>query len=182
MLNGIKKPTGSSIIDHKIRHSLCLTIEEFVMADCIYIFNSKHKTGIIDYIKYHSEIGLTPEEVNRIGKSLKEKGMIIKNNNRWETTGLWNKHFDSTEQFEELWKIHPKGNKYDAKINFKQTIRIVKIDILIEKLQNYVGFCLESERFMSDLSGWLNPKKKHWEDPIEYKGKLLKEKNNGMVY
>lgn len=170
------KPKGTSIIDHSIRFKLKLTCDEYILCDLIYQFNKRYKVGKIDYKKYLSTIGFIPDEVVRIGKDLRSKGFITDDlkKNRITTTILWDNNFDDDAQFEELWTLHPKGNKAEARENFMKSIRMVGYNLLTEKLQDYLEF-QQTFQYRLKLSNWLDPKLKHWEDELDHKDKAQKE-------
>lgn len=140
--------------------------------DLIWFYNQKHKTGpAITYNQYASEIGFTPDNVQTVIASLKSKQMLAMHpvQKRIVTTSLWNTMFDEDAQFKELWQAHPKGNKESARLNFLKVNKMIAFNSLLQKLQDYVA-SKDDPTYLTDLSGWLNPKLKRWEDPIEYKG------------
>lgn len=76
-------------------------------------------------------------------------------------------------QFEELWKLHAKGNKKTAKDRFIKSIKKVSFDELKSKLEAYIksnDFC-----YLKGLDVWLNPEKEHWSDPIVKKEDKFKK-------
>lgn len=174
------KPKGTSIIDHSIRFKLKLTVEEYILCDLIYQFNKRYRIGSLTYNKYISTVGFLPEEVLRLGKSLKQRGFLIDDakQKRIVTTSLWNDNFNDNAQFEQLWLLHPKGNKAKAREAFIKTIGIVNYNVLLEKLQEYLGYQTDLN-YRYQLSTWLDPKLRHWEDQLEYKG-IQEQKQEGM--
>jgi hypothetical protein len=173
------KPKGTSIIDHSIRFKLKLTVEEYILCDLIYQFNKRYRIGSLTYNKYLSTVGFLPEDVLRIGKSLKQKGFITDGlkQKRIVTTKLWDDNFDDDAQFEQLWTLHPKGNKAEARESFMKSIRITGYNLLVEKLQDYINF-QPNFQFRLKLSNWLDPKLKHWEDELVYNGQNAKEETS----
>lgn len=168
----IRKPTGYSIIDHSIRFKLKLSVEEYIMADAIYQHNKSMTVGGMTVMKYFTNIGFLEEDAVRVGKELRNKGIIATDplKKRPVTTAVWNDNFDDDAQFDILWSIHNKGNRQEAKINFLKMKNMISFTALCEKLQNYVNAKSDGDpQYMRDLSGWLNPKFKRWEDIIEYK-------------
>lgn len=167
----IRKPTGYSIIDHSIRFKLKLTVEEYIMADAIYQHNKACPIGGMTVMKYFTSIGYLETDAIRVGKELRNKGIITTDplKKRPITTAVWNENFDDDVQFEILWGIHHKGNKQEAKINFLKMKSMISFTALCEKLTAYVTAKADEPQYMRDLSGWLNPKLKRWEDIIEYK-------------
>lgn len=177
-----RKPTGHTIVDHNIRVSLKLTIDEYVMADIIYRYNQTHKIGGVTYRRYYSECGFQPLEVQVIMHQLKQKGILVWDGKRQRTTTslIWNKFFDSDELFEQLWKINSRGNKQEARDNFNKSKLLVPFNVLLEKLQEYVD-SKNDPQFIMKLSNWLDPKKKHWEDEIAVTFKNSKNDNSTPV-
>lgn len=176
----IRSPRGFSIIDHSIRYKLKLTVEEYIMADLIYQHNKSAPVGAMVTMNYFTSIGFEPENISRVGKSLREKGIVITDEikKRPAISKLWTDNFDDDAQFEILWKIHNKGNKQEAKINFMKMKKMISFTALCEKLKHYVEYKTDDPIFLKDLSGWLNPKFKRWEDIVEYKGAEQKDKSD----
>lgn len=80
-------------------------------------------------------------------------------------------------EFDELWKLHPKGNKKTAKDRFIKVIKKVSFTELKSKLEPYIksnDFC-----YLKGLDVWLNPEKEYWNDIVVKKeDKFKKEENN----
>jgi len=75
--------------------------------------------------------------------------------------------------FDELWKIHAKGNKKTAKDRFAKAIKKISFEELKSKLEPYVksnDFC-----YLKGLDVWLNPDKEYWNDPIVKKEDKFKK-------
>lgn len=173
----MSKPKGTSLIDHKIRHALSLSCEEYVMADLICRYNKSHKLGTLNYNRYVIDIGFNNEEVVMVGKKLIEKGILAKGAKRIETTDIWNVYFNTDSQFEQLWKIHPIGIKQKARIAFLRSIQEVPYETLLEKLQEYVK-SKEGNDFVMHLFTFLDIKNKCWENDFEVK---IKAKENNLI-
>ncbi len=169
----LRKPTGSSIIDHGIRYKLKLSVEEYILCDLIYQFNKRYKVGAIINKKYFSIIGFMPDDVIRIGTQLRIKGFIITDakKKRPATTKLWDDNFNDDIQFDEMWEVHPKGNKAEAREAFIKSVAMVPYNLLLERLMEYI-ISQPNLEFRLKLSNWLDPKKKHWEDQLNYKGAI----------
>jgi hypothetical protein len=172
----LRKPSGVSVIDHKIRFTLGISCKEYVIIDCLYRRNKRHKVGGMAYIEYYKELGFEPEEIQGIIKSLKEKKLLSwnKEKERIETSKSWNDFFDDDKNFDILWQICPTGNKQQAVQNFLK-IKNVPFNILSESLQNYVN-SKDDKKFLMHLHRWLDPKLKHWEDnltPIESNSPII---------
>lgn len=87
-----------------------------------------------------------------------------------DTYELIKNHFipktDSADDtgFNELWKLHSKGNKKTAKQRYTKAIKKVSFTELKSILEIYIksnDFC-----YLKGLDVWLNPEKEHWNDPI----------------
>lgn len=76
-------------------------------------------------------------------------------------------------EFDELWKMHPKGNKKTAKDRFIKVMKKVSFLDLKSKLEPYV----KSNDFvyLKGLDVWLNPEKEHWEDLVVKKEDKFKK-------
>jgi len=66
----------------------------------------------------------------------------------------------------ELWAIHAKGNKQTASLRLTKIVKTVEFEYLKSRLLAYVKHCTEQNIFMKGLDVWLNPIKKHWDDPL----------------
>lgn len=177
----LKTPVGLSIIEHNKRHKLNLTLEEYVLADFIYTYNKSHKSGGITWRRYYHELGFMPNDVRSIAASLKKKNIITidEAKSRNSTTDLWNVLFDEDTQFEELWKLHNRGNKQQARKNFSASKRLVPYATLLEKYQDYIN-SVDDPQYIMNTSKWLDPKLRNWENEYEVKKKIHTESK--MVY
>lgn len=175
----LRKPNGLTIINHGIQYDLDLSLKEYCVADLIFKFNKVNKKGKLAYFEYYNKSYMLISEVQECFISLKEKGILVWDEKkcRAATSDLWNKHFSDTDNdFEELWSIHPKGGKAEALNNFMKMRDMIPLVDLKEKLRQYV-LSNDDYKFLKDLSGWLNPKFKRWENPVEYKSSVNQEAN-----
>lgn len=79
----------------------------------------------------------------------------------------------SIPEFDELWKLHPKGNKKTAKERFIKAVKKVPYPELKSKLEPYIksnDFC-----YLKGLDVWLNPEKEYWNDIIVKKEEKFKK-------
>jgi len=79
----------------------------------------------------------------------------------------------SIPDFDELWKLHPKGNKKTAKDRFIKVVKKISFAELKEKLEPYIksnDFC-----YLKGLDVWLNPDKEYWNDIIVKKEDKFKK-------
>lgn len=159
---GLRKPKGTSIIEHGIRIDLNLSIPQYVVADFIYVYNKTYKTYSPTFRQYWTETGLLPEEVNAIIKELAAK-QIIYMAKRIELTNRWVTKFNDDAQFDQLWQIYNVGNKQEARENFLACKKIVTFDVLLERLTFYKG-TITDPKYAMHLKKFLDPKYKRWED------------------
>lgn len=79
----------------------------------------------------------------------------------------------SIPEFDELWKLHPKGNKKTAKDRFIKVVKKVSFAELKSKLEPYIksnDFC-----YLKGLDVWLNPEKEYWNDLVVKKEEKFKK-------
>lgn len=84
----------------------------------------------------------------------------------------------SIPEFDELWKMHSKGNKKTAKQRFIKAVKLISFPELKAKLEPYIksnDFC-----YLKGLDVWLNPEKEYWNDVVvkkedKFKKEELKE-------
>ena len=76
-------------------------------------------------------------------------------------------------EFDELWSMHPKGNKKTAKERFIKVVKKTSFAELKEKLEPYIksnDFC-----YLKGLDVWLNPEKEYWNDVVVKKEEKFKK-------
>jgi hypothetical protein len=151
--------TGKTTIDHKIRQSNNLTFNEYVMLDTIMrIREGGLRNKKITYGDFWIQCGIKPDYVIRCFATLKAKELLFKDDKGLiQVAEKFKNEFKTGSNFEEFWKIAPKGTKMAAKRMYDKAIRIVKHNELCIKYKQYIAFCDSSQRFKKDTSSWLNP-------------------------
>ena len=166
------KIKGSSTINHNIRVSLKISLEEYVILDFIFLQNQKsNKT--ITFADYYRETGFIKEDIIELFKLIKAKKLLIFDDKkgRVDVSEDWKILFSTGDSFDRIWLIHPKGNKQVARGRLPKVLKKISIESLIEKLTAYVKWCNTADTFKKDLSTWLNPELEHWNNTIEDKSK-----------
>lgn len=146
---------GRTIIDHRIRCKLGLTVEEYIVLDFIYC---QLKPGEEAAEESWKRIGMKVEDVNSILKELNAKSI--------GAVTAWNQEFAVDDDFEYFWNTIFKkhGNRADAKAKYEASRKIVDKDILHARAQKYVDTRQDFPNYTKAAEVWLNPKKRHWED------------------
>lgn len=169
-----KHVKGSTTIIHKIRVELGLTLREYVLLDFICQWHSK-KNKSITYGDFWEATGVYPRFIDGIFQRLKEKGLLFKDTDGMvKTTPLWNDNFNSSELFEELWKMSKVGNKQKAKSAFDKALKVDSYDNIKAGFLKYKEFLKQTEQFEQHLSTFLSAKNKEWTtefDASNYKKK-----------
>ena len=169
---------GSSTIDHSVRVKLKIGMDDYAILEFLWVWCKKKKEPA-NYKDYWKALGLFPNQIDAILKDLKQKGFIaIGKSERPEPTDLWNKQFMNSDQFEELWKIHPKGTKKEAEKYFPQAIKIAGYEHLKKRLMLYIED-KKDPKFRLDLSGWLNPEFMRWDNKTATE--LSTDQNNNVI-
>lgn len=152
--------TGKTVVDHKIRQQNDLTFREYVMLDTIMkIREGPQKRNPITYGNYWKECGIEPHQILLGFATLKEKGWLFKDEQGLiQVSEKFKDLFKTGSNFEEFWKIAPKGGKIGAHKMYDKAIRIKKHDELSQKYKEYIEYCDVEGRFRLDTSTWLNPK------------------------
>jgi hypothetical protein len=162
---------GISIINHRVRLKLNLSLSEYVFIDYI----KKHqddKDTRITYADIFGNTGLKPSEIPDLWKSLKEKKLVYRHETGIvTTTPLWDDHFMQKDNFHTFWNLNVYGNRNKAFVQFERCIKLVSFDVLVSKYKDYLKWCDETDTFKMMASTWLNPKLKHWEDVLPEKQK-----------
>ena len=148
---------GRTVIDHRIRCKLGLTVDEYVVLDFIYC---QLKPGEEALEESWKRIGMQPEEMNTILKGL--------NTRKIEAITEWNAEFAVDSDFEEFWtnifKKH--GNRKDSEAKYAACRKLVDKSILHSRALRYVETRPDFPNFTKAAEVWLNPKKRHWEDRL----------------
>lgn len=180
---GVKKAAagvhGFSVINHKIRISLNLTMTEYAVA--LYLEDNLKNPKILDPDKVWRDLGL--RNINKVIQLL-INDKVLKSADPIVFSEIWTAQFNKTEQFDRLWEIFlRKGNKEKSKILFSKVIREVEVSELLKAATAYMKTKDPDpiyRKYIMGLEVWLNPKNKHWEDVHEQPGDTtIKYKRNG---
>ena len=161
---------STSVINHKIRKQFNLSNNEYIFLDFIFLTNKVHSHPIT-YGMFDAGAGLSINEVKKLFASMKERKFLVWDQikKRTDVSVEWKVAFDTSNQFDELWKIHPKGNKNMARERLPKVLKKIDFNQLKIKLQKYLSDCRNTQRFEKDLATWMNPKNEHWNDIMEKK-------------
>lgn len=168
----MKKHT--TIIDHKIRVKLKLSLQDYTLLYFLseWFKTNKNKPTNEDFINL---IGCKLEDATTqlFLTKLQQKNFINKD---YVPTSLWENEFGSSASFDSLWKLHPKGSKILSKQRLIVVLKKVPFEELEAKLSEYVK--TNEFEYLKNLDVWLNPKMEHWNDPLVYKEGFKKEDKN----
>lgn len=160
---------GTSIINHKIRAKLKLSLAEYCVMQ--FLFDWVKKTDPI-YDDFYSELGISNESLHSIMRNLNIQGFLVE----FKPTDKWNVHFkDSSGEFEKLWLLLPKGSKIKAKQRYIKVIKTIEHTELEAKLKAYIAYCDRCGVLRKGLDVYLNPTLQHWND-LNYEDKSMKFK------
>jgi len=158
----IRVVAGTTTILHQLRAKLKITMAEYVLLDFIYQWHQS-KSAPITFGDYWRGCGIKARLIERKFARLKEKGLLFKDiDGKVKTTTLWDSNFNSSEQFEVLWKLLNTGNKQIARTQFGKALKTDSYDNIKKGLEEYVKFVTETDQFRKHLSSFLNPKNKDW--------------------
>ena len=168
-----EKVRGISVIKHRIRLELNLSLEEYVVMDFIFNHNTS-KSSTITFGDCYKETGLIYADAKELISGLKTKGCLILDatKNRIDVCPDWYAHFSTGGQFEEIWRMHMSGNKATAKSRLARVLKKISYDDLKKKLSLYLKACDESQSFKKNLDTWLNPDKEHWNDIVQKRAQI----------
>lgn len=174
-MNDTKRPTnstaeisGTSVINHKIRVSLVLSCNEYVMMDYL------HRKGTEGFYqdKIYLNTGFNEEQTKILLNKLLQKGFLHNSNNNFSLGDKWARAFpDAEEDFKNFWYKDGKavwpGSKPQAKYFYFELRKFVKKEVLIESRDNYFQFLeLVKEtgfnRATMAAERWLNPKNEYY--------------------
>jgi hypothetical protein len=159
----IRVVVGSTTIQHNLRAKLKLSMTEYVLLDFIHQWHLKKKEPIT-FGDYWRATGVKSRLLSVKFQRLKDKGMLFKDDTdgKVKTTDLWNSNFNSSEQFETLWKLLNVGNKQVAKKSFSLAMKVDSYENIKLGLEKYLAFLKLTDQFPKHLSSFLNPKNKDW--------------------
>lgn len=145
---------GRSIIDHRIRCKLGLTVEEYIIID---FMTAIHSADLIASVECWKKIGITADELET-----KLKELNFKNPDAFQK---WREEFAVDAYFEDFWNniFKKHGNKADAKKCYSESVKLVDREYLHERARIYIATKTDFPNYTKAAEVWLNPKKKHWE-------------------
>ena len=163
---------GQTTILHKLRCSLGLTCDQYVLAEFIYSWRQEHnKSATTEDI--HRRTGFSLDEAMNLAEFLNEDGIIVKDKTgRWVATDRWNSKFRFDDDFEEFWNIwKKKGNKKRAKQRYIKVRKMISKGELHGQAEKVVA-AISDLRYLMNAEKWLDPEFEHWKDEIIKSGKL----------
>lgn len=163
--------TGVSTIDHRVRHKLRISIEEYVIVD--FIIQSKIDGIPITAESVNKYIGLSMAEFETSVSRLEKIGCLV-SRMTYEPSAAVLKAFDYDAAFEELWKIMKMnaGNKKEGKKMWTRAIKYASINVLLKCAHTYAASKIGAEKkYWMHVSSFLNPEFAKWKD---YMGKVDK--------
>ncbi len=156
---------GKTIIDHRIRLKLGLTMEEYAIMDVL-TRDKTYSHSVTEEILFQT--GVCQHDF--------EKFLVTLNS---DSMDRWKKEFDVDQGFFEFWEfIYKKhGNRADAQKKYAEARKLVDKDYLHERARKYIATRPNFPEYTKAAEVYLNPKKKHWEDllPGEIKAATTKE-------
>lgn len=181
---------GKSIINHRIRCKLSLSMDEYIACDYIFQTNQKPLQPQ-NFDTCWKLIGMDSSFVRQMTLNLINKGLMITDKlDRYKTTDTWDKEFGFDADFDEFWEIYRKhGNKATAKALYSRVRKMIDKDELHEKARKYVTWVLEKRKEMAyghSAQTWLAPDKERWNDilpgsdsqqNVVYQGTMIKITN-----
>lgn len=167
--------TGITLINHKVRIELGLTLREYVVCDFIhsYIFDTKKPRTFGEWFK---GTGYYPRMIHLTYGRLLNKGVLFKDaDGMVKTTETWNKYFPNDfENFKQIWKVHNVGNKQKAQKAFISACKVDTFENILKGLKDYCQWLKESEQYPMHTATFLNSSNKEW--TTERDLKLYKKK------
>lgn len=165
--------SGKTMINHRIRVALKMSVEEYVICDFVFSHN-KTKTTSITFGDYYRETGFIAQDIKSFMQQMKTNGLLVWNERekRVDVNSDWKAHHSTSGLLDILWAIHNKGNKATAKERLPKALKKIEFEELKKKLIAYIKHCDENGTFKKGLDVWLNPVKEHWEDILANNSKL----------
>ena len=160
---------GTSIINHRIRAKLKLSLAEYCVMQFLFDWVKKEPPK---YNDFYCELGIDNKTLNTIVIKLQNDKFL----ENLKTTTKWNINFtDNSGEFEKLWLLLPKGNKTKAKQRYIKVIKTIEHAELEAKLRAYIAYCDRCQVLKKGIDVWLNPVLAHWNDSL-YVDKAMKPK------
>lgn len=156
--------TGISTIDHRVRHKLKMSMEEYVIID--FIIQSKIEGIPVTAESVNKYIGLTIAEFNAAVIHLEKYGYLL-STITYEPSAIVLKAFDYDAAFEDLWKIMKTnaGNKKEGRKMWNRAVKYASINVLLKCAHNYAASKVGSDKkYWMHVSSFLNPEYAKWKD------------------
>jgi hypothetical protein len=177
---------GKSLIDHKKRKKLDLSLPEYVFLDAIeqLIIRKNSFNSKLMFEDFYRICGIDRKEYIELGKSLKSKGMLIpvkeyvyKIYDKWYTESD-----DLLGEFEVIWELLQKvGNK---KKSLEMYIRARKAGFdyqhLLERSKLYMKFIKESNQYIMHVSTFFNPDNEEFNNEFKVINQKQKDIKNAI--
>ncbi len=167
---------GLSTINHSIRVKLKLNCLEYCFAEFV-ASDNVNKYSAADYL------GISNKQIAELIDSLRAKEVFQKEDEsrRVLVSEKWKSEFRITDRIDELWPLHRQGSKQKARERLAKVLQQTSMEELQTKLKAYVNACTASDSFPKNLDTWLNPKNKHWDDPLPQRRSLFKNPSQPKV-
>ena len=175
---------GFSVIDHRIRMKLKLSIIDYVILDAIAQITVVDNFKFSGLDKLRAITGIDPHELQPIVSNLIQKDLLVKNEKyMYIPCPLFLNAVGYDQMFEYLWRMFKNkgslGNKAIAKKAYVKAIKVSPLKEIVQGAQNYWTSKAEDSEFKIHLSTFLNPENKMWLDKFKkietesrYKGNI----------
>ena len=154
--------TGATAIDHRVRHKLKITCDEYVVLD--FLFQCRFDKMPPNKVNRDKEIGFDVKTFMSCIASLTEKRIIDANQEpNIEVKSL----FDYDEHFEKIWIILKtnNGNKKAGMKMWKKAVKVASVNTLLQCARNYADFKDGAEpQYWMHVSSFLNPEYSKFND------------------
>jgi len=175
---------GTTLIDHRIRVEFGLTLREYVLLDFLYNWHSKSNKKVT-YADIWIHTGLINRKpiVDRMFQRLKEKALLWQDHNdmnKVKVTERWERRFNTTQFFKELWKLMNTGVKKKAEMAVKNAVKVSSEEDIKNGLIKYLDYLSKTNQYPCHLSTFLSARNKMWEGnfdatPYIHPSKVKKE-------
>jgi len=172
---------GHTVVDHKRRCKLNLTLSEYVFLDAIeqlIVRNGKfHARTMQDDL--YKICGILPDAFKVLGGKLREKEMLLHQGGNIFTLGQkWSEgSADIKQEFEALWLLLGRvGNKKKGLQMYDKARKAgFEADFLKKRVDVYVKFVKDSEQYPLHVSSFFNPANEEFNNEF----KVINKKKKG---
>lgn len=166
---------GKTIIDHRVRIQLELSLMEYILIDFIFNFYQAHpcvmftEADIWKATGYHFD-----HRTKQILAELRARGMIqiVSSDSYYYLPGVaWQKKFNADASFDEFWELWQKvGSKQKAKEAYRKALKIIDQETLFVKAKEYIDFRMKQFGYhTTHAASYLNGQQ--WNDKLGEKSK-----------